>query len=337
MKRTKTLHDQINWFAKKLIAEKNKDSNLFHYDDETAVEDGGDYNNKTQDAVTSILLSMPKSKLKKLVSSSSLCNMPTYSYWRGNNFVTSSYSGTSRRYSVKRNYLKSIPNLNSIKAKQNFIQFIASSFGNACARKPKLFKWSMKNSNGLFLYYTLNTRYRYKNMDNDLVKILLRTKDERVQKIAIDKMEATKLKRFNEKYIDTELVTLKPSAIYKISSRLKNQAHPDTFSSFIENYKENPEGSIPWTYQAKVRNNLSYIVEDFTQKQIIGYSQTLIQMVNKELNYGSYYYLGNNCLHTLISYITKEKALFLLNGIENESLRKQLSNIISSEETQWDN
>lgn len=335
MKKTKVLHDQVNWFAKKLMAAKNKNPHLFYYDDES-VTAGDDMNSKTQDAVTSILLNMSKTRLKKLVSSSSLCNIPSYSYWRGNDFVTSSY-GSGIRYAVKRNYLKSIPNLNSIKGKQNFIQFIASSFGAACNKKPKLFKWAMKYADGIFLYYTLNTRYRYKAMDNDLVKILLRTKDERVQKMAVDKMEATKLKRFNDKYVDTDLVELKPGTIYKISCRLKNQAHPDSFIDFIEKYKEKAEGHIPWTYQAKVRNNLSYIVESFTQKQIIDYSQTLIQMVDAELNYGSYYYLGNNCLYTLISYVKKEKALFLLNGIENSSLRKQLSDIISSEETQWDN
>lgn len=335
MKKTQVLHSQINWFAKKLMAEKDKNPDLFYYNDES-ISFSDDRNSKTQEAVETILLNMPKAKLKKLVSSSSLCNIPSYSYWRGNDFVTSSY-GSGVRHAVKREYLKSIPNSKSIRAKQNFIQFIASTFGAACSKKPKLFKWAMKNAEGIFLYYSMNTRYRYKAMDNDLVKILLRTKDERVQKMAVDKMEATKLKRFNDKYVDTELVKLKPGTIYKISSRLKNQSHPDSFLSFIKDYNDKVTQSIPWTYQVKVRNNLSYLVEDFTQKQIIEYCQTLIHMVDRELNYGSYYYLGNNCLYTLISYVKKEKALFLLNGVSNQSLRSQLSAIISSEDTQWDN
>ena len=117
MKKTKTLHDQVDWFARKLIAAKNKNNHLFYYEDDTNIKE--DSREKTQDAVMSILLNMPKSRLKKLVSSSSLSNIPTYSYWRGNNFITSSY-GAGPRYAVKKAYLKSIPNLKSIKAKQNF-------------------------------------------------------------------------------------------------------------------------------------------------------------------------------------------------------------------------
>ena len=143
MKKTKVLHDQVNWFAKKLIAGKNKNPNLFYYDDESVVaSDDVNLNHKTQNAVESILLNMSKARLKKLVSSSSLCNIPSYSYWRGNDFITSSYS-SNVRYAVKRNYLKSISNSNSIQAKKNFIQFIASSFGSICNKKPKLFKWGI--------------------------------------------------------------------------------------------------------------------------------------------------------------------------------------------------
>ena len=183
----------------------------------------------------------------------------------------------------------------------------------------------------------MTTRYRYKTMGNDLVKILLRTKDGRVQKIAVNNMEVSKLKAFNKKYVSTEKVKLKSDTIYKIACRLRNQEYPDTFVSFINNYRDNVEKHIPWTYQMKVRSNLAHIIESLSQKEILDYSQTLIQMVDKELNYGSYYYLGNNCLYTMISYLKKEKALFLLNGIDHQGIRNQISNIISSEETQWDN
>ena len=317
---------------------KEKNPHFFYYtDDDHLIKESKNSISNTEDAIVSVLLNMPKSRLKKLVSSKSSSYISAYSYWRKNPLINSSYGSNFIRYAVDKNELASIPKKKSIKDKKFFIQIVSSAFGKACGIKPKLHKWALKNADGLFLYYAMNKNFRYAGIDNDLVKILLRTKDGRVQKIAVNNMEVSKLKAFNKKYVSTEKVKLKSDTIYKIACRLRNQEYPDTFVSFINNYRDNVEKHIPWTYQMKVRSNLAHIVESLSQKEILDYSQTLIQMVDKELNYGSYYYLGNNCLYTMISYLKKEKALFLLNGIDHQGIRNQISNIISSEETQWDN
>ena len=337
MKKNKSFHDQLNWVARKLTAKKKKNPHFFYYSDDTELARGNEDRTKTMDAVKEILLSMPKSRLRKLVSCSSCSYISSYSYWRGNAFINSGYN-SKLKYSVIKNYLDEVPKMNSIAKKKNFIQVLASCFGDLAKQKPKLFKWGMKNADGLFLYNMIDCQFRYKGLDNDLCKILLKTKDQRVQKKAIDNMEVGKLKSFNAKYISTEVVSFSDAVMYKLDQRLKNQNHPDSFVGFLKKYdSEHKADNIPWTYQSKIRKNLSYIVPNLSQTEIINYSQTLISMLNTELNYGSYYYTANNCLHILTAYLEREKVLFLLNGIKDSGISRRFKEVISKERTQWDN
>tara|TARA_B100000579_G_scaffold419557_1_gene418283 strand:- start:2286 stop:3281 length:996 start_codon:yes stop_codon:yes gene_type:complete len=325
-------HKQINYIANKLIKIKKDKPNAFCWDCEDSKNVVG-----TRNIIKSIILGMPKRRVKKLINAKCLSYISSYCSWRGNSFCTSGYSrGNKVANSVNKSYLMRVPKSKFITDKKDFIQIVMDVVGTACTEYPKFNKFVIKNGDGLPQYFAVRTRYRYDGIQKDYAKIILNSKDRRVLRAAVERIDVLKLSKVYGKYMSDDNIKIPSDIVYKITARLKTQRYNNLFINFVNGEKDSDgnDKSYSWYEQKLIVDDLSYMAEHIDPDKLLSLYHSLAGIYDDSLAYGSRSWIARGCMDMILSYMPRDKTLFALN--QTDQMDNKIRWKLEAEETQWD-
>ena len=306
-KARKEFYDQVHWVANELIKLKQNNSRAYAVHGEDVDRT---YDQNFAEAISSVVSTMPKRRLKKLISHPCLNSVPYYSSWRGNNICSSHYS--KHPYSCNWVALKEIPQAKNMDSIKSFIGLIANGLSSKARTYPKLSLYLRKWGEGIILYTTMSHQKGSRESQALMVSMLKRSKDARVLRWASKNIDINYLKKYS-KWARENNVKISRHVMWNMEERMREISQGSALNSFLK--RENAL-DLSWEDRHLILADFQKQLPSFNPKQ----AKAIFLNVQDKLGKGVHYSTGNRlCLdimENLIPYVPHDERVYLLGALD---------------------